>query len=149
MRLALIFICLTLTTACGPVGSTVRISDAEASMERARVADAHERAPYEYHLGAYYLHKAKEEWGYSDFEAARDYATEAKRSAEAALLKAKEDPWNGSPVPQDQQAEARKPPKKGALNTDKPLKEQLQQQDKSNKKKHTRDVLDDPNGLYD
>lgn len=83
---------------CGPVQSTQRISEAEVDFERARVAEAHEKAPYEYFSAKYYLHKAKEEWGYSDFEAAYDYARKAKQAARAAKLKAKEDPWTGSPV---------------------------------------------------
>ena len=37
---------------------------------------------------------------------AKDYATEAERSADAALLKAKEDPYAGSPVPADKLAKA-------------------------------------------
>jgi hypothetical protein len=86
------------TSGCGPVQSTQRISQAEVAFERARVVEAHEKAPYEYKSAQYYLHKAKEEWGYSDFEAAYDYATEAKSAAEAARLKAKEDPWPGHPV---------------------------------------------------
>jgi hypothetical protein len=83
---------------CGPVQSTSRISDAEVAFERARVVEAHEKAPYEYYTAIYYLHKSKEEWGYSDFEAAYDYARDARQAAEAAILKAKEDPWEGSPV---------------------------------------------------
>lgn len=83
---------------CGPVQSTMRVSEAEVALERARVAEADQKSPYEYYSAKFYLHKSKEEWGYSDFEASLDYATEARRAAEAALLKAKEDPWNGSPA---------------------------------------------------
>jgi len=97
---------IMMCTGCGPVGATQRIHQAEMAMERARVADAQERAPYEYTSAKEFLHKAKEEWGYSDFQAAKDYATEAKRSADAALLKAKEDPFTGSPVPADKVAQA-------------------------------------------
>jgi len=85
-------------SACGPVQSTQRVGEATVALERARVAEADQKAPYEYYSAKFYLHKSKEEWGYSDFEASYDYATEAKRAAEAALLKAKEDPWTGSPV---------------------------------------------------
>jgi hypothetical protein len=142
MRRLVIFLILSaLLVGCGPVGATARIGDAEASLERARVAEAQERAPYEYHMAAYYLHKAKEEWGYSDFEAARDYATEAKRSAEAASLKAKEDPWSGSPVSEDKRRDALKAPVKAGLNTNKRPTEQLQETEKKEK-----DILDDPNG---
>lgn len=103
-------LCSTLawTSACGPATSTSRISKAERALERARVADAQVRAPYEYHLATHYLHKAKEEWGYSDFEKSGAYAELAQRSAERAVTKAKEDPWPGSPVPKAKQLDARR-----------------------------------------
>ena len=88
---------LVIVTGCGPVQSTQRISEAAVALERARVASADQKAPYEYYSAKFYMHKSREEWGYSDFEASFDYATEAKRAAEAALSKAKEDPWAGSP----------------------------------------------------
>ena len=94
---------------CGPIQSTHKISQAEVALERARVVEAHRKAPYEYFSAKNYLHKAKEEWGYSNFEASFDYANQAKRAAEAALLKAKEDPWPGSPV---KKAKAKKADKK-------------------------------------
>lgn len=89
---------LTIMTGCGPVQSTQRISEAAVALERARVAEADQKAPYEYYSAKFYIHKSREEWGYSDFEASYNYATEAKRAAEAALSKAKEDEWKGSPV---------------------------------------------------
>lgn len=96
------------SVACGPVQSTSRLSEAEVALERARVAEGDRFAPYEYYSARFYLHKAKEEWGYSDFEASYDYATEAKRAAEAAILKAKEDPWEGSPVDEEMTADSMK-----------------------------------------
>ena len=84
---------------CNPVRSTARISAAETALEQARVAEAHIKAPYEYTTAAYFLHKAKEEWGYSDFEAAYDYAAKARTAADNARTRAKENPWKGSPVP--------------------------------------------------
>ena len=89
---------ILLFAGCGPTQSTVRLSEASIALERARVAEADRKAPYEYYSARFYLHKAEEEWSYSDFEASFDYATEAKRASEAAILKAKEDPWEGSPV---------------------------------------------------
>ncbi len=85
-------------TGCGPIQSTTRLNEAGVALERARVNEADRKAPYEYYSARFYLYKAEEEWSYSDFEASFDYATEAKRAAEAAILKAKEDPWEGSPV---------------------------------------------------
>ena len=93
-----LFLAAALLGGCGPVQSTARISEARVDFERARVVEAHKKAPYEYYSAKYYLHKANEEWGYSDFEAAYDYARKAKQAAQAAILKAKEDPWAGSPV---------------------------------------------------
>lgn len=86
------------TGGCGPVQSTAGISEAEGSVERARIQDAGEYSPYEYERAQHYLYKAKEQWGYSNFEAARDYATEARRAADAALDNSLEAPWQGHPV---------------------------------------------------
>lgn len=93
--------------ACGPVSSTSQINAAEASLEAARIANAHQRAPYEYYTAKSYLYKAKEEWGYSDFEASKDYAARAERAARSALSKSGENPYEGSPVPQAKLNEAR------------------------------------------
>lgn len=87
---------------CGPVQSTSHIHSAEATFEKARVAKAHEKSPYEYYRAQNYLYKAKEEWGYSDFEAAIDYAEQALEEADAAVQNAKEAPWEGSPVEDEQ-----------------------------------------------
>lgn len=98
-RLALGVVAFALLgSACGPIQSTQRINQAAVELERARVVGSYQTAPYEYKTAQYYLEKAKEEWGYSDFSAAYDYATEAKSAAEAARLKAKGDPWPGHPT---------------------------------------------------
>lgn len=79
--------------ACGPIRSTQRIGQADVALERARVVESYKKAPYEYFSARYYLHKAREEWGYSEFEASFDFADQAKEAAESARRKAKEDPW--------------------------------------------------------
>lgn len=83
---------------CGPVQSTSGISQAEAAVERARVHDADEYSPYEYRRAELYLYKAKHQWGYSNFEAARDYSRQARRAASAAIDNTHEAPWQGHPV---------------------------------------------------
>ena len=98
VSLALALVAAALLIGCGPVQSTQRISNAEVAMERARVNDAMEHSPYEYYRAKHYLYKAKQEWGYSNFEASRDYAVEARRAAEAALDNTREAPWQGHPV---------------------------------------------------
>jgi hypothetical protein len=90
-------ICVT-ALACGPVQSTSEISAAEGYLERARVNDAEVNSPYEYHRAQLYLYKAKQEWGYSNFEKSRDYANEARRSARAAIDNSREAPWRGHPI---------------------------------------------------
>lgn len=88
----------TILLGCGPVESTVGISDAEASLKRATVEDADTYSPYEYARAQHFLYKAKQEWGYSNFETARDYALEARRAADAALDNTIEAPWRGHPI---------------------------------------------------
>lgn len=78
---------------CGPIRSTTSISKAEVELERARVNEAYQKSPYEFFSARYYLHKAKEEWGYSEFEISYDYADQAKEAAESARRRAQEDPW--------------------------------------------------------
>ncbi len=105
---AILALLMFVLTGCGPIQSTQTISQATVALERARVAEADLKAPYEYYNARFYLHKAEEEWGYSDFEASYQYAKEAKQAAEAAILKAKEDPWTGSPVDEARNNEAMK-----------------------------------------
>lgn len=87
-----------LSLGCGPVQSTARISNAEVEFERARINDAEVYSPYEFYRAKHYLRKAKIEWGYSNFEASREYATEAHRAARAAYDNVREAPWQGHPV---------------------------------------------------
>ena len=131
--------CGLLTGCFGPITSTKKIMDAETAVERSRVADAHERAPYEYHMAEELLRKAKEEWGYSDFQAADRYAAEARRQAERSLTKAKEDPFTGSPVPAEKLNKAR-------LGVESPTAEPKSE---AQKKKDAADILEDVNTLED
>lgn len=86
------------TTACvGPIWSTVDIRAAEAAVAEAESARAAELAPYEYQRAIELLKKAREEWGYSEFGAARTYAEKARVLAEQAREKASVDPWQGPP----------------------------------------------------
>ena len=98
---ASVLLLLTFTLAalgCGPIQSTSTIHDATVAVEAARVMDAELYAPYEYTMAVNMLHKAKEEWGYSDFEAAIDFAAAALEHAEEARKIAKDSPLRGKPV---------------------------------------------------
>ena len=70
--------------ACGPVQSTAYLIDADVQLEAARTAQADKFAPYEWTSANLYLHKAREEVGYSDFEQAVTYAQKAAKFASSA-----------------------------------------------------------------
>ena len=85
---------LTLATAtlgCGPVESTMLIVEADTALHNAKTVEATKKSPYEYTAAEQYLHKAREEWGTSDFEYSIDYATKARdlgiKARENALKK--------------------------------------------------------------
>jgi hypothetical protein len=75
-------------TACGPVQSTAYLLDAEVQIEAARTAGADKLAPYEWTSANLYIHKAREEVGYSDFETGVEYAGKASKFANQAKDKA-------------------------------------------------------------
>ena len=75
-------------TGCGPVQSTAYLLDAEVAIQSAKTAGADKYAPYEYTSATLYIHKAREEVGYSDFEVAVDFAQKAAKYANEAREKA-------------------------------------------------------------
>jgi hypothetical protein len=77
-----------LLAACGPTRSTSMIVEATAELAAADTAQAPTAAPYEYVAAEAYLHKAKEEQSYSDFEFATQLAEKARDCARAARAKA-------------------------------------------------------------
>ena len=81
--------------ACGPVQSTAYLLDAAVQIEAARTAQAERYAPYEWTSANLYLHKAREEVGYSDFEQAVSYSKKASvfanKAKENAMKAARKD----------------------------------------------------------
>ena len=73
---------------CAPIHSGVQIVNAHALVQAARVAGAGQSARYELALAHEYIHKAREEYGYSDFSAAELYAEKAMKFAQTAKDKA-------------------------------------------------------------
>lgn len=73
---------------CGPIVSGVQIINANVEISAAETAGAKQHSLYEYTAAVEYLQKAREEAGYSDFAAARDYADKAYDFAERARKKA-------------------------------------------------------------
>jgi hypothetical protein len=79
---------LAVSAGCGPTQSTALIIDADVQLQAARTADAPKLSPYEFTAAEAYLHKAREEQGYSDFEVAIDFADKASKFAREAKEKA-------------------------------------------------------------
>lgn len=73
---------------CGPLRSTSNLLDAEVQIQAARTAGAEKLAPYEWTAANLYIRKAREEVGYSDFQAGVDFAEKAARFAAEARTKA-------------------------------------------------------------
>ena len=75
-------------TACGPVGATSLIGDAEIAVTRAHAADGDRHAIYEVTSADLYLEKAKEEQGHAHYGPAMELAKKSAEMAQAATLKA-------------------------------------------------------------
>lgn len=76
------------TSACGPITATTALRDARDAVDRADRVEAEVAATYEFVSAVEYLEKAREEWHYSDFQRALEYARRAKEFAEAAYDRA-------------------------------------------------------------
>ena len=86
--LALAVVALSALAGCGPTQSTALIMEADVELEAARTADGNKYAPYEFTAAEAYLHKAREEQGYSDYEVSIDFGTKAVKFAKEAKQKA-------------------------------------------------------------
>jgi hypothetical protein len=84
---AFLAVCASLF-ACGPVSTTLALHDAESAIEAARAADARRYAVYELTSAEEYFRKAREEEGYSDFQAALNLAETARGFADRARARA-------------------------------------------------------------
>jgi hypothetical protein len=70
---------------CGPVEYINQVGNRAASaVSAAKLASAERYAPYEYTAAAEYLHKAREEAGYAEYEDAIDYGQKAEELANRA-----------------------------------------------------------------
>jgi hypothetical protein len=85
---ALALVVSVVLAACGPTQSTAYLLDAEVQIEAARTAQADKYAPYEWTAANLYIHKAREEVGYADFEVAVDFAQKASKFANDARSRA-------------------------------------------------------------
>lgn len=79
---------LLLGAACSPINANREIGDAQRALTAAKEAGASRFAIYEYTAATEYLHKAREEANYSDYDAARIYAAHARELAQEAMARA-------------------------------------------------------------
>ena len=87
-------------SACGPVQYGVHVtSRANAAMTAARSAGADRLAPYEYFQASEYLHKAKEEGAFSQYQNALYYGKKAEELAVKATQIAQERSAKGDGTP--------------------------------------------------
>ena len=84
--------------ACGPVESLVVIGDGAVALEAARVSDADKHAPFEYRAAEEYLHKAREEMNFSEYEASIALAEIALKYAEGARMRALDRGQRAKPI---------------------------------------------------
>jgi hypothetical protein len=109
---------LTGPLACGPVQYISTVTQgAAASVAAAKAANAETYAPYEYTAAVEYLHKAREEEGYADHQAAVRFGRLAQRHADKARQIAVE---NAGRPPEPNPAEA---PDLDAPETENPLEQ--------------------------
>lgn len=73
---------------CGPVKSTSLLVDAAAELAAAQTAQAEALSPYELIAAEAYLHKAREEQSYADFEVAQQLAVRSRDCARVARMRA-------------------------------------------------------------
>jgi len=88
VRFLLALLVLAPLAGCGPIQSTGALIDADVEIEGARAAGAAQAAPYEFASAEAYLHKAREEAGYAQYESATDFASKAREYAKEARKKA-------------------------------------------------------------
>ena len=110
---SLLAIAAAATSACGPVGATSLVSDAEVAVSRAHAADGDSYAIYATTAADLYLQKAREEQGRAHYSAAMDLARRSVELAEEATKKAtdaKKQAPGGPPAPP---ATVARPPMQG------------------------------------
>jgi hypothetical protein len=77
---------LLMLVACGPIEYVNQVTrKASSAVDEAKDKRADQLAPYEYTLAVEYLHKAREEASFADFQAANRFG---RKAAEAAKLAA-------------------------------------------------------------
>ncbi|MGQ0506210.1 MAG: DUF4398 domain-containing protein [Myxococcaceae bacterium] len=86
-------------SACGPVQSTAYLMDADVQIQAAKTAGAEKYAAFEWTSANLYVKKAREEVGYSDYEAGVAFAQKASKYANEARERAMGAVKSDSPSP--------------------------------------------------
>lgn len=81
---------LLVLAACGPTRAGSMIVDAAAELAAARTAEAEGKAPYEFTAAEEYLHKARHDHSYANFETAEKFAKKARDCAKVARFVAED-----------------------------------------------------------
>ncbi len=88
---------------CGPIEYIDVSSKAGAALAQAKQVDAERLAPYEYTAAQEYLHKAREEAGYSEYQVSIEFGRKAEelaaRARALAQARAREGAAAGAPPP--------------------------------------------------
>jgi hypothetical protein len=90
MVAALAGLCLTGATGCGGFFYAIYAGGAQSKLEAAQALGAEKYAPYEYHYAHEHLWKAMEEAASADYGDAIDFAQEAEKYAEKAIVLSKQ-----------------------------------------------------------
>lgn len=109
MRAAIGLAALVFLFGCGPVEYLNQVTrHASAEVAAAKAAGAPKYAPYEYTGAVEYLHKAREEAGYADYQAAirfgKKAASLARKARKIALERAGKEPIGPKEAPIDPSA---------------------------------------------
>jgi hypothetical protein len=82
---AIVAMSITSAAGCGPIEYINQVSSKAASaVEAAKLAQADKYAPYEYTSAQEYLHKAREEAGYSEYQISIEYGHKSEEFANKA-----------------------------------------------------------------
>lgn len=103
---AIVLASLIAAGGCGPVEYLHQVTRrAQTAVSAAKSAGADRHAPYEYTAAAEYLHKAREEAGYADYQSAIRFGRKAEvlalRAAKIALATAGRQPLEAGESPID------------------------------------------------
>lgn len=88
MRRSILLGVVGMLVSCGPIKSGTLLVEAQAELSAASLAEADKHAPFEYAAAEEYIHKAREEQSYAEFERAIMFARKSRDCARIARGKA-------------------------------------------------------------